>query len=137
VVGIVHLHLHTHAGVTGANFRQQRRHHGGSRKRPHAKRQVTHLALTVQADVTLQATAVKNELACPLHHKGASVGARGFHRAAVKQLQAQFVFGRLNAAAKCRLGQMALRGGTAKVARIGQGHQVFESLQVHCAGFAV
>jgi hypothetical protein len=60
---------------------------------------------------------------------------RRFHRSAVKQLEAQLLFSRLDAAAESRLGQMAQQGGAAKVACIGQGHQVFETFEVHCAVF--
>ncbi len=131
VRGVVHLHAGVDAGKTHTQRLQQARHHGGRRIRPHPQRDVANLALAVQADIALQAAAVKHQLARTLHHKSTGIGAGHVHRTPVKQLQAQFVLRRLDAAAERRLAEMALQGRAPKVARVRQSHQVFESFQVH------
>jgi hypothetical protein len=52
-------------------------------------------------------------------------------RTAHKQLQPEFIFQGLNAAAECGLAEMAQRSSTPEVAAVGQCDQMLDALDVH------
>ena len=130
-VGVVHLHAHLNGGVLLADGGQQRAEQRGRRVGADPQRQVAHQALAVLADVAHQAAGFEQQFVRSLQHKAAGIGGRGLARAAVKQAQAQLLFGGLDAAAKGRLGQVAVLCGAAEIAPFGQGDQVAQATEVH------